>query len=85
MESGERRIRVSVRRFIGMGSHVWVQVRPDPTKDDPDPAERVMKFRRRGRAVQWVEHLARTEFDLSPDAILWDHGETIRWWYGEGD
>lgn len=80
-----RLLRVSVSRFNGMGAHVWVKVRPDPTTADPDPEERMMKFRRRDRAVQWVEHIARVEFDLPEHAIVWDHRETIAWWYGEGD
>lgn len=83
MES-PRKIHISLRHFRGLGSHIYVTVRPEVRGDGEAPEERVMKFNRRTTARRWIDHLISTEFDPS-DEIVWDSTETHDWFYPEGD
>lgn len=79
-----RHIHISLRHFRGLGSHIYVTVRPVGQSDSTDAEERVMKFNRRDTARRWIDHLMSTEFDPS-DEIVWDSTETHEWFYPEGD
>ncbi len=78
------RVRVRIDKFTGYGTHVHVTVRTDRA-DQPEKAERVMKFRSRETALRWVHHLLETEFDPDRDEIVWEDTPTQKWFYGEGD
>jgi hypothetical protein len=83
MESS-RRIHISLRYFRGLGSHIYVTIRPEELETGATLDERVMKFSRRATARRWIDHLIDTEFDPS-DEIVWDSTETRDWFYPEGD
>jgi len=74
------RIHISLRHFRGLGSHIYVTIKPESGTG----GERVMKFNRRETAQRWVDHVVSTEY--APDTeVVWDSDETYRWFYPEGD
>ncbi|MFW5693594.1 MAG: hypothetical protein ACOCYB_00390 [Alkalispirochaeta sp.] len=80
-----RRIHISLRHFRGLGSHIYVTIRPEHgAAGSQGESERVMKFTRRATARRWVDHVLRTEFDSEVE-VLWDSTETYEWFYPEGD
>ncbi|MEX2445336.1 MAG: hypothetical protein WD492_17185 [Alkalispirochaeta sp.] len=79
-----RKIHISLRHFRGLGSHIYVTVRPQAGPGEEPGEERVMKFNRRDTARRWIDHVLDTEFDSSDD-VVWDSSETYQWFYPEGD
>jgi hypothetical protein len=74
-----------MNHYKGLGSHIYVHLRPEPIDESDEPEERVMKFSRRTTAVRWVEHVFSTDFDPEHDRLEWESEETHRWFYPEGD
>lgn len=85
IEHEERQtLRARVQHYPGLGSHIYVTLKPDTIVGDV-PAERTMKFRNRSAAVRWVNHVYHREFSEETYHLVWDEEEMRRWFYSEGD